>query len=444
VERAPENLAGKIRDLDRARGLARAWITAVDWAEGEGPALAAGSLDVDQAVGAQLRRLARLVGAPEVADDDAQRALVRAQLLAIRSRGTGDDLLGVLDALWPGEGTLEEHFPAGQLLGSPHGVGADFAAVAGRLLARSRSAAVYTQLTYSPAPEAETFRLAPAWASPDAVLDDPGAAQLAQLDAAVQSGSPGATPTHAWFGALEDVVSAEVLVASGGALDGELAGSPARSVARLCLRYTGANDQYHQASAGVGELEDASDWGLVVVFWLPAPLVAGGYGLVGKQDLFSGGVAPFEGWNLFFPGGGGFGAGDLRLDLSPTVGASSALDAPAACRTGYNVAVASVDRTADVASLSVNGGAPLTLSTAGLSYVNAQPLTVGDSRVNRTNPAPLARVPVLALYDQVLDVQAVGAALLEALHGSAPSSSRGLSDEATQTQGGALSGVVVV
>jgi hypothetical protein len=434
LARAPENLAGHLRGRSRprARGLARAWAAAVDWAEGEAPAAAAGSLDVDLAEGEQLRRLAALVGAPLDPDEGAQLALVRAQLLAIRSRGTGDDLLGVMGALWPGEESLEEIFPAGIILGMPYGVDPGVARVAAALLARARIAAVHSQLRYSLAPEAETFRLAPDWPAPDPVLDAPGATQLAQLQAAV-----GAAAQRAWFGALADAVAGATLTASGGALAGVAAGSPARSVARLCLSYSGANDQHHVAPAGVGEVPASGALSVVLVFWLPEiPTTASG--LLGKQNLFLVAPTPRAGWNVLVPAGG---ARNLLVDLSDTAGGSLSMTHLAGLRVGYNALVLTFDRAAQTASSSLNGSAALSVSIAGLSYVNAQPLTVGDSRVNRSDPAPVARVPVVATFSTALPAQAACAALLLALHGSSSTGVRGLGN-AAQTTGGKLAGVL--
>lgn len=439
TDRRHERAVARLTDALRKPGieaLLKSWLSAIDDIEDELAGLAVGMTSIEDAVGVQLQVLARVVGSQEVGDDDLQRLLVRTRILVVRSSGTGDDLLRILQLVTETP-ELTEIFPATVLAGTLHESDALTAALVFSFLNSARSAGIRIGLLWTTGEEPDVFALAAETLDP--VLDDPDATQLAQLDAAVQSATSGASPTVAWFGALEDVVGAELLTASGGALDEQDEGSPARSIARACLQYTNVNNQYHQAAAGVGELEDAVDWSLIVIFWLPE-VVAGGRGLVGKQDLF--GVTPFEGWNLFFPGGGGFGAGDLRWDLEPVVGSKQSIDLPAACVESYNVAVLSVNRTTDVASISVNGGAPQTVSTAGLSYVNTQPLTIGDSRVNRTDPAPEARVPVVAFYDVVLDVQAVGLALLEALHGSAQTdAARGFADDA-QTQGGQLLDVV--
>lgn len=429
-ERAVSRLTDALRK-PKIEALLKAWLSALDDLEAEIEGFAVGMTSIDDAVGAQLQVLARIVGSQEVGDDALQRLLVRTRILVVRSSGTGDDLLRILNQITETP-ELTEYFPATILAGTMHEVTEEEARVAFGFLNAARSAGVRLGLLWTTGAEPDVFTLAD---TDDPILDNPDAMQLEQLDAAVQSATPGATPTIAWFGALEDVVSGELLTATGDALDEQPAGSPARAIARLCLQYTPASDQYHQADAGVGEIQDAVDWSLIVIFWLPE-VVAGGRGLVGKQDLF--GVSPFEGWNLFFPGGGGFGAGDLMFELFPTVGSTTQLTAAGACVEGYNVAVMSVNRTTEIASYSVNGGAPQTTSTAGLSYVNAQPLTIGDSRVNRTDPAPLARVPVVAFYDVALDTQAVGLAVLDALHGEAQvDAARGLADDA-QTQGGQL------
>lgn len=116
---------------------------------------------IDTAVGAQLDVWGRTVGQPRGGmADDTYRVWVRAKLQVNRSRGTGDDLIRLLQTLAPECSVrLLEEFPAGQTLRLA-GVAplAPVDAIAA-MVRKADLGGVRTLVAHVNAPDAETFTL---------------------------------------------------------------------------------------------------------------------------------------------------------------------------------------------------------------------------------------------------------------------------------------------
>lgn len=128
--------------------------------------------DIDASVGRQLDVLSRIVGALRRPGDDAlTRILVKTEIRARRSSGAGDDLIQILDIIYPGDGVeVAEIFPAGLLVGPVYDVTLAEATLVFGTLDRSRAAAVGLGFLWSPVPETDTFAFAEG-ATPEADTD---------------------------------------------------------------------------------------------------------------------------------------------------------------------------------------------------------------------------------------------------------------------------------
>lgn len=117
---------------------------------------------LDASVGAQLDQLGAIVGCGRDAlGDEPYRMLLRTQILANRSNGTGDELLAILAVLSGGDGatTLTEHAPAAMVIGRS----APWPVVSVELVAaairRAKSAGV--RVLVEDLPAGDVFTLAP-------------------------------------------------------------------------------------------------------------------------------------------------------------------------------------------------------------------------------------------------------------------------------------------
>lgn len=143
----------------RLIGLVESYLRALDDLEATLAAMQVGMTSIEDALGAQLLTLARIVGAPiYTGQDELTRVAVRSEILVRRSSGTGPDLIAIADALFPDQVVaLVELFPATVLVGPAYSLSADVAAVSLSALRRGKAAGVRIDLLWSPEPEANTF-----------------------------------------------------------------------------------------------------------------------------------------------------------------------------------------------------------------------------------------------------------------------------------------------
>lgn len=115
---------------------------------------------IDDAVGAQLVTLGRLVGQEPIgADDDEFRLYIKARIAVNSSDGTGDDVMNVAALLLEGSPwTYEELYPASIIIEALELPG--YAATIAHLLKLARAAGVALSLHHSEAAEADTFAFA--------------------------------------------------------------------------------------------------------------------------------------------------------------------------------------------------------------------------------------------------------------------------------------------
>jgi hypothetical protein len=159
-ERGVARLTDALRK-PRVEALLKSWLSAIDDVEEELDGLAVGTTSIEDAVGAQLRVLARIVGSQEVGDDELLRVLVRTRILVVRSSGTGDQLLRILQLLTETP-TLVEYFPASLLVGTLYDSDELTATMVHAFMNRARTAGVRLQLLWTTEPEATTFEFASA------------------------------------------------------------------------------------------------------------------------------------------------------------------------------------------------------------------------------------------------------------------------------------------
>jgi hypothetical protein len=423
-ERAVSLLTDALRK-PRIEAVLKAWLSALDDVEEELDGFAVGTTDIDVAAGAQLRVLSRIVGSQEVSDDELQRLLVRTRILVVRSSGTGDQILRILNLITDTPYLLEI-FPATLLVGVLFETSEAAAQIAFGFMNAARSAGVRLSLLWSTGVEADVYTLA---SQDDPEFDDESATQLALLAAATS----GLAPSRAWFGQTTDAVVSQTLTAVLGAQSNQNASSPTRPLLRQVLRYTGVNEQWHIATGNViGDLDDIESSMLIAAVYLDGDQVTQ-RGILGKQNLFA---TPAVGWNVLVNT-----SDQIVVNLTSSTGISTSHTFPIVPDTWITIVVL-WDRAANLWRSSVSGQAVQSTSIAGLSYESAIPLRIGDSRVNRTDTALRGEVGIAAFYNgaqvEGANVQTLSAALLVALHDESETDSvRGFADTA-QTQGGEL------
>lgn len=116
---------------------------------------------LDTAVGAQLDGIGQIVNLPRAGWlDETYRALLRAQVLVLRSSGTWNDLYRVIVAMGLSAEIFEEHYPAAISIVLDAPTSAPNALEAFRFLERTRAAAVRLQLEYPTVDPDESFTYA--------------------------------------------------------------------------------------------------------------------------------------------------------------------------------------------------------------------------------------------------------------------------------------------
>lgn len=158
ADRAIARLLRQFQNAPRLTGYVRVLIGELQQVEDQLHKLLEAKV-VDTAAGAQLDRLAALVGQARGALDDARlRTWVKARIRLNRSSGTGNDILQVFRLL-VGEGVrlrLIEQFPAALVL-RIHGTLSIDPRDAAAVLQRAKAAGVRALLEYRVAPDAATF-----------------------------------------------------------------------------------------------------------------------------------------------------------------------------------------------------------------------------------------------------------------------------------------------
>lgn len=438
TDRRHERAVARLTDALRKPGieaLLKSWLSVIDDLEDELAGLAVGMTSIEDAVGAQLQVLARVVGSQEVGDDDLQRLLVRTRILVVRSSGTGDDLLRILQ-LVTATPELTEYFPATILAGTLHESDAITAALVFSFLNAARSAGIRIGLLWTTGLEPDVFAMADAdpldALSPVAVVED----------------ALGWEPDYLWGGALTDEVSGELLTA-GGSVSLEDARIPTDRRFGAETVYdvqVGDDNAFTAVDTSIGDLTDATSIAIFVAVDLrDAQPTAVNQVIIGKQ-LTSG---EFPGWQLFSRDGSNL----PRFQVDPDPGAATALNLTAASYEnagGVRVFGLLVDRStggsgtmyfASDAEASVSASAPTGATTTA-------PLKLGDSRPSNSIPAANQQTHVLVIKSGVSvegmgpTLQAHCQALLARLTGTAQTdAARGFADDA-QTQGGQLLDIV--
>lgn len=161
LERVPDHrdrglslLITQYQELPRLRSLLGALLDEVQVVEDAAWDVILGRL-VDDAEGAQLDTIGRIVGQPRIGDDEEFRLYIKARITINSSDGTGDDVMQVAEVLLEGKPwSYEETYPASIIIETFE---AERAATIAHLLRLARAGGVGFGYHYSTEPEAEAF-----------------------------------------------------------------------------------------------------------------------------------------------------------------------------------------------------------------------------------------------------------------------------------------------